>query len=274
MSPVRALACLAGLMAFALAQPAAALSPLKAPAPLQSPPPQAIETASGLAYVVLEAGPDPGRFAQGRFFEYRLDGWSADGVTRASAAEEGHRITTLPRLLSEQPGLARALMSTPVGETRRWWISADALKPGYLGMPDLPHVFDLTVVGEANPARPPDDLAAPPADAVRTPSGLAYRVLRAGKGEGHPGPRSLITIHYTGWTRDGRAFDSSVLRDQVAEYPLDQLIPGWQEGIRLMRRGDTFRLWIPRELAYGDSIDPRVPAGPLVFDVTLFDFTP
>lgn len=273
MRPMRAHAGLAGLLGLALALPATAIAPPKAPAPLQAPPPQAVETASGLAYLVLTPGPDPSRFAQGRFIEYRLDAWSADGVNRAHAAEDGPRITTLARLQAEQPGLARALASTPVGETRRWWIRADALRPGYPGMPDQAHVFDLTVIGDTDPSRPPDDLLVPPEDAVRTGSGLVYRVLRAGTGEGHPGPGSLISIHYTGWTRSGRAFDSSVLRDQVAELPLDQLIPGWQEGLRLMRRGDTFRFWIPRELAYGDALDPRLPSGPLVFDVTLFDFT-
>ena len=172
-----------------------------------------------------------------------------------------------------EPGLARAILTSPVGETRRWWIQADRLKPGYLGMPDLLHVIDLTVLGEVDPVAAPADVAAPPVDAIRTGSGLAYKVLKAGPGGDKPGAASTIVIHYTGWTTDGRVFDSSVLRDQQAVFPLAQLIPGWQEGVRLMSRGDTYRFWIPGHLAYDGDPNPQSPKGMLVFDVTLYDFS-
>ncbi len=261
------------LLALLLATaPALAVDPIRAPAPLDAPPANATETASGMAFVVLKPAPAPQRTVGPTFVQYLADGWSADGVTRANSRQEGPQVASIRRLAVEQPGLARALMSTPVGETRRWWIQPERLKPGYAGMPDLPHVFDLTVLGEVDPVAAPADVAAPPADAIRTGSGLAYKVIKAGPGGDKPGADSTIVIHYTGWTADGRVFDSSVLRDQQAIFPLAQLIPGWQEGVRLMSPGDTYRFWIPGNLAYDSDPNPQSPKGMLVFDVTLFGF--
>jgi peptidylprolyl isomerase len=264
------------LFGFALsAAPLAnAVAPLPAPKPLAAPPANAVETASGIRYLVLKPAADASKMASGPFVEYRADVWSADGVTRANSKESGPQVVLVQRLASEQPGLARAILSSPVGETRRWWFEADRLKPGYAGMPDLPHVVDLTVLGTADPLRAPADLSAPPADALRTPSGIFYRVLKQGPGGPKPTLSSTIEIHYSGWTTYGSLFDSSVQRDVRAVFPLNQLIPGWQEGVPLMSRGDTFRFWIPGKLAYDNGpASPGAPRGTLVFDITLYDFT-
>lgn len=113
----------------------------------------------------------------------------------------------------------------------------------------------------------PPDVAAAPADAERTESGLATKVLQAGSGTEHPGPQDLVQVHYTGWTTDGQMFDSSVVRGEPAGLPLDRVIPGWTEGLQLMVVGEKRRLWIPEELAYAGR--PGRPAGMLVFDVEL-----
>jgi FKBP-type peptidyl-prolyl cis-trans isomerase len=113
----------------------------------------------------------------------------------------------------------------------------------------------------------PDDVAAPPADATATASGLASRVLQAGTGTTHPGARSKVRVHYSGWTTDGRMFDSSVSRGEPISFGLNQVIPGWTEGVQLMVEGEKRRLWIPEKLAYGGR--PGAPAGMLVFDVEL-----
>jgi FKBP-type peptidyl-prolyl cis-trans isomerase len=116
---------------------------------------------------------------------------------------------------------------------------------------------------------PPPDVAAPPADAVKTASGLASKVLTPGTGTEHPGPVDQVKVHYTGWTTDGKTFDSSVARGQPASFTLDHVIKGWTEGLQLMVVGEKRRLWIPKELAYNDQ--PGRPAGMLVFDVELLD---
>jgi len=130
------------------------------------------------------------------------------------------------------------------------------------------------MVGGAAPAaapKAPEDVAAPPADAEKTASGLASRVLKTGSGA-KPGPDSVVTVHYTGWTTDGRSFDSSVARGQPATFPLKRVIPGWTEGLQLMAVGEERRLWIPEELAYQGK--PGKPAGMLVFDVELLEIKP
>lgn len=255
-----------------LSAAAHAVAPLPAPKPLQAPPANATETASGMAYVVLKAGADPNRTVRGEFIQYRADVWSADGITRANSRESGPVIGSVRRLAAEQPGLARAILTTPVGETRRWWIVAERLLPGYAGMPALPHVVDLTVLGEKSPVQTPDQLT-PPADALRTSSGLAYKILKKGPGGERPGRGSTVVIDYSGWDGQGRLFDSSVTRGERASLPLQHLIPGWQEGVPLMARGDSFRFWIPGHLAYDTQPGNSSPKGMLVFDITLYDFS-
>lgn len=113
----------------------------------------------------------------------------------------------------------------------------------------------------------PADVAAPPADAERTPSGLASKVLSRGTGTRHPAATNVVRVHYTGWTTDGRMFDSSVARGEPTEFPLNRVIAGWTEGLQLMVEGEKRRFWIPQDLAYRGQ--PGPPAGMLVFDVEL-----
>jgi len=115
----------------------------------------------------------------------------------------------------------------------------------------------------------PKDVSAVPADAVKTKSGLASKVLEAGSGEGHPAAADTVTVHYSGWTTDGKLFDSSVKRGQPASFPLNRVIKGWTEGLQLMSIGEKRRFWIPSELAYGNNPGGGRPAGLLVFDVEL-----
>ena len=113
----------------------------------------------------------------------------------------------------------------------------------------------------------PADVAAPPPDAIRTPTNLASKVLTPGNGSRHPRPNSRVTVHYTGWTTDGKMFDSSVQRGSPATFGLDQVIAGWTEGVQMMVEGEKRRFWIPESLAYQGA--PGAPRGMLVFDVEL-----
>ncbi len=113
----------------------------------------------------------------------------------------------------------------------------------------------------------PTDVAAIPSDAERTGSGLASKIIKAGSGTTKPGSKSKVEVHYTGWTTDGKMFDSSVARGETIVFGLNQVIAGWTEGVQLMVEGETRRLWIPEVLAYRGM--PGYPAGMLVFDVEL-----
>ena len=122
------------------------------------------------------------------------------------------------------------------------------------------------------PIPPPPDVAAPPKDAVTTPSGLASKVLTPGTGTAKPGATDMVTVHYTGWTTDGKMFDSSVMRERPATFALGRVVPGWTEGVQLMVEGDKYRFWVPEALAYQGK--PGRPAGMLVFDIELVKILP
>ena len=116
------------------------------------------------------------------------------------------------------------------------------------------------------PIEAPADVKAAPRDAKKTSSGLAYKVIQAGTGKKRPSATSSVTVHYTGWTTDGKMFDSSVARGQPATFPLNRVIAGWTQGVQLMVEGEKTRFWIPEGLAYGGQ---RAPYGMLVFDIEL-----
>ena len=121
--------------------------------------------------------------------------------------------------------------------------------------------------GAPDPTAAPPDVAAVPPDAQGSAGGLASRVLQKGTGTRHPRPSDRVTVHYTGWTTDGKMFDSSVARNQPATFLLNEVIPGWTIGVGLMVEGEKRRLWIPQDMAYQGQ--PGSPAGMLVFDVEL-----
>jgi len=104
-----------------------------------------------------------------------------------------------------------------------------------------------------------------------TASGLKYQILKWGGGKTSPKATDTVKVHYHGTLLDGTVFDSSVDRGQPISFRLDQVIPGWTEGLQLMKVGDKFRFEIPPNLAYGDlSPSPKIPPNStLVFEVEL-----
>ncbi|EGM76842.1 FKBP-type peptidyl-prolyl cis-trans isomerase [Rheinheimera sp. A13L] len=105
-----------------------------------------------------------------------------------------------------------------------------------------------------------------------TASGLQYEVLQSGSGEIHPSASSTVRVHYHGTLTDGTVFDSSVERDETISFPLNRVIPGWTEGLQLMKVGDKFRFFIPSGLGYGNRSAGKIPPGSvLIFDVELFE---
>jgi len=109
-----------------------------------------------------------------------------------------------------------------------------------------------------------------PVGRQRTASGLQYEMLRPGTGM-RPNRYSTVTVHYTGKLTNGSVFDSSVQRGQPATFSLQQVVPGWQEGIPLMQEGARFQFTIPPHLGYGEAGSPPKigPNETLIFDVEL-----
>ncbi|MGE8538370.1 MAG: FKBP-type peptidyl-prolyl cis-trans isomerase, partial [Acinetobacter sp.] len=105
-----------------------------------------------------------------------------------------------------------------------------------------------------------------------TASGLQYVVTKEGTGK-QPAASSVVKVHYTGKLVDGTVFDSSVERGEPIEFPLNQVIPGWTEGLQLMKEGGKATLYIPSQLGYGEQGVPGTipPHSTLIFDVELIE---
>jgi peptidylprolyl isomerase len=234
-----------------------------APPDVKAPPADAQKTPSGLASKVITPGKGTTHPAATDLVTVHYTGWKTDGSMFDSSVLRGKPATfPLNRVIA---GWTEGVQLMVEGEKRRFWIP-EALAYKGVREPKGMLVFDVELIGITNLSAP-SDVAAAPADAKRTTSGLAYKVLKAGVGGRHPGSTSTVTVHYTGWTTDGKRFDSSVERGQPATFALDEVIKGWTEGLQLMVEGEKVRFWIPDTLAYKGQ--PQRPQGTLVFDVEL-----
>lgn len=258
---------------------------LPAPADVAAAPADAEKTASGLASKVLQKGTGTEHPAAIDKVKVHYTGWMTDGKMFDSSVVRGAPAEfPLDRVIK---GWTEGLQLMVVGEKRRFWIPAELAygnTPRRPGAPSGTLVFDVELLGITKVAPPPpppavpDDVAAAPKTAKKTASGIAYRVLTKGKGKVHPAATDTVKVHYTGWTTDGKMFDSSVTRGQPTEFPLNGVIKGWTEGVQLMVEGDKMRFWIPGKLAYGEAPaqstgEPRrgPPLGTLVFDIELLE---
>ncbi|MEZ5291495.1 MAG: FKBP-type peptidyl-prolyl cis-trans isomerase [Vicinamibacterales bacterium] len=242
-------------------------APIPPPPDVAGPPSDAATTPSGLASKVLQAGTGTTKPAATDMVTVHYTGWTTDGkMFDSSRARNAPSTFPLDRVIK---GWGEGVQLMTAGEKRRLWIPESLAYKGQAGRPAGMLVFDIELLEfTPSPTTPPPDVAAPPADAKRTPSGLAYKVIKAGTGTDHPSRSSRVTVHYSGWQTNGKLFDSSVLRGQPATFGLGEVIPGWTEGVQLMVVGEKTRFWIPEKLAYKGAD----PSGTLVFDVELLSY--
>jgi peptidylprolyl isomerase len=231
-----------------------------------------VRTATGLASKVLTPGTGKAHPKATDSVKLHYTGWTKAGQMFDSSVTRGAPVSF--SLGGVMPGWTEGVQLMVVGEKRRFWIPASLAYGEHprMGQPAGDLVFDIELVDIATPPKAPEDVKAPPASATKTASGLSYRVLTPGTGTAHPGATSNVVVHYSGWTPDGKLFDSSVTRGVAARFTLGNVIKGWTEGLQLMTKGEKARFWIPSSLAYGDRPTPGAPAGPLVFDIELVDF--
>jgi peptidylprolyl isomerase len=261
MIQMRSFSLIAVLLLAAAAFSAQAPTAVPAPPDVAAPPADATKAASGLASKIVAHGGGKDHPTKDDVVVVHYTGWKTDGTMFDSSVARGKPSTFgVSRVIA---GFSEGLQMMVAGEKRRLWIP-EAL--AYKGQrePKGMLVFDVELIDI--PSRPPADVKAPPADAKKTASGLAFKVLREGTGGRHPRAGGSVTVHYTGWTTDGKMFDSSVVRGEPASFMVDQVIPGWTEGLQLMYEGEKTRFWIPESLAYKGK---SAPYGMLVFDVEL-----
>lgn len=260
----------AGASSAAQAQ---AKDPLAAPSDVAAPPKGAKKTASGLASKVLKAGKGGKKPAANATVTVHYTGWTTDGNMFDSSRKRG-AAATFP-LQAVIAGWTEGLQLMEVGESRRFWIPEKLAYQGRPGRPQGMLVFDVELLSftpgpkTAEPPPVPDNVAKPPKQAKTTKSGLRHLLLSKGKGKRKPTASGRVKVHYTGWTTDGKMFDSSVVKGNPAVFPLAGVIAGWTEGLQLMVEGERRRFWIPENLAYKGQ--PGRPQGMLVFDVELLE---
>jgi FKBP-type peptidyl-prolyl cis-trans isomerase len=270
---MRAARILVAVLGLALAAGSPGLLAREAPEPLPpppdvaAPPADAEATASGLASRVLAPGSGTVHPVPSDLVKVHYTGWTTDGkMFDSSVARDRPVVLPLDKVIA---GWTEGVQLMVEGEKRRFWIPA---RLAYEGKPDKPQgmlVFDVELLEILRVPPPPPNVAEPPADAERSKSGLAWKVLQPGTGTASPGRKGTVRVHYTGWTTDGEMFDSSVAKGTPATFPLDKVIPGWTEGLQLMVEGEKRRFWIPKKLAYRGR--PGLPEGRLVFDIELLE---
>lgn len=252
------LAFLVLLAALALPPGAAAQT---APPDVAAPPANAAKTASGLASVVATPGSGTVHPTPADLVSVHYTVWTADGKMFDSSRTAGKPASFF--LNKTMAGLSEGVQLMVTGESRRLWIPESLATRG-TREPKGALLVEVELLALVSV---PPDVSAAPADATKTASGLAYKVLSPGTGARHPVASSRVTVNYTGWTAaDGKMFDTSVTRGQAATFGLGDVITGWSEGLQLMVVGEKARFWIPESLAYQGKSDPR---GMLVFDVEL-----
>jgi FKBP-type peptidyl-prolyl cis-trans isomerase len=244
------------------------------PEDLATPPASAQALKSGTKLVVLRPGTGKDKPRSFDTVTFNYSAWESSG-RMFDSSEMSKRTITMPPFRQSQV-MEEVLTAMTAGERVRFWAEAERMSQGGKMLPGMPkgllcyevEVLQIAKAEHAPPPAPPD-VAKPPAGAQKSPKGVFYRVLKAGKGGAKPKPTDSVKVNYTGWTTDGRMFDSSELKGQPAEFGLNGVVAGWTDAIPLMSPGDKWRMWIPEELAYKGA--PGRPQGMLVFDVELVE---
>ncbi|MEY2550915.1 MAG: hypothetical protein QOG12_1059 [Verrucomicrobiota bacterium] len=263
----------ASIALFSVMTTAFSATPVPAPDDVAAPSSDAEKTASGLASKVLTPGKGTTHPAKTDLVTVHYSGWTTDGKNFDSSLAGGKPATfPLDRVIA---GWTEGVQLMVAGEKRRFWIPEELAYKGKEGRPAGMLVFDVELISfkpaiaketAVDPAKAPEDVQRPPADAKRTGSGISYKILKPGAGSRHPNAASSVTVHYSGWTTDGKLFDSTYTRNEPATFKLNRVIPGWTEGLQLMTEGEKRRFWIPEALAYAGN---GPISGDLVFDVEL-----
>jgi FKBP-type peptidyl-prolyl cis-trans isomerase len=245
------------------------------PPDVAKPPDNAQTTKSGAKFVAVHSGTGKDKIKQLDTVSFHYTAWDADG--RMIETTEMKKQPNRAAPFKQPVALEEVLTQMTAGERIRYWVAAskmlqDGKVPG--GAPNGQLCYEIeTLTIDKGPEAPPvpPDVAKPPGDAQKTAKGVFYKVLKAGAGGPHPKPTESVKANYSGWTTDGRIFDTSLLHGGPTQFSLQGVIAGWTDAIPLMSIGDKYRLWIPEQLAYKGQ--PGQPQGMLVFDVELTEIT-
>ncbi len=244
-------------------------------------------TPSGILYVMENMGEGDAHPDENSYITAHYHGTLTDGTVFDSSVDRGE--TFQFSLGGVIPGWQEAIKMLKKGGKGKFLIpSGMAYGPRGAGgaiPPNTPLVFDIELIEFADQAEMAAKQNAIDQEAIaqfigekgletkQTESGIHYILEKEGTGDAHPEASSKVTVHYHGTLLDGTVFDSSVDRGETISFGLNQVIPGWQEAIPLLKKGGKGKFIIPSTLAYGNRQAGKIPPNSvLVFDVELFDF--
>jgi peptidylprolyl isomerase len=234
---------------------------------------ETVTTKSGLKIILKGKGTGV-KVDSGDQVTIHYDGYFPDGKFFDSSIKRGQPFQTKIGVGQVIKGWDEGVTMLNVGDSAQLIIPAD-LGYGSMARGGIPAnstlIFDVFVIDTKKPVVPvPYEVKGK--TVLKTASGLEYIVVHSGKGAQATAGK-MVSVHYTGYLLNGTKFDSSVERGDAFTFPLGQgrVIPGWDEGVALMKEGDKFRFIIPYQLAYGEQgYPPVIPEkSTLVFDVEL-----
>jgi len=256
---------------------------LAAPPDVAAPPPDAQVSPSGMASKVLKQGTGSEHPAGNDCVRVTFTAWKRDGTLFAtSTSMDSSEILCLSVALQ---GVFEALQGMVVGERRRLWLPVELTykvghhhgqkRPEDEDPPKTDLTFDVELRAILKSPPTPEDLTVPPADAVKTPSGLTYKILKNGAGSTHPSMSNKVLVHFSCWMVKqgplyGHLYESTVMAGHPVLITLATAVASWREALPQMVVGDKARLWVPSALAYGEAPANRFhPPGDLVYDIEL-----
>lgn len=247
------------------------------PADFATPPSDAKLTKSGVKYITVRQGTGTEKARSFDEVTFNVTAWDSEGRMFDTTEMNKKPAAKVPPF-RQAIAMEEILTTMVAGERVRFWADSTKLVNPAAPQPNMPagqlcyEVEILQIEKQTPPPPTPPDVARPPANAQKTAKGVFYKVLKSGPGGPKPQPTDSVKVHYTGWTTNGRMFDSSVIKDEPSTFGLQGVIKGWTDGIPLMSVGDRYRFWIPEELAYKGQ--PTRPQGMLVFEVELLEIKP
>jgi peptidylprolyl isomerase len=251
---------------------------ITAPSDVAAPGPDAETMPSGVAMKVLKPGNGTDHPAANDCVIVSFIAWKTDGALFSTSTTMNN--SDVICLRAAILGVSEALNHMVVGQKNRVWIPEDLTfheghhhaqrRPEDEEPPHKDLTFDLELLSILKAPATPAELEHSPGNAVQTPSGLAFQILKNGTGSRHPLLTDTVVLHFSGWTTDGALFESTAINNHPASLRVGTAMAGLREALTHMVVGQTARFWIPAGLAYGEKPANRFnPSGNLVYDVEL-----
>lgn len=232
----------------------------------KQPPGDAVTTTTGLKYKTIQPGTGKESPTVYDVVKVKFVGWDSNGKVIDNSPEDN-----MPEGIamdSSIPGWSEGLSTMVVGERRMLWVPESLAYEKKPGAPAGALIFDVELFKIIKMPIFPYKGETPPDDAIKTDSGLRYKIIEKGKGTAKPTKDSKVVLHFMVWTPDGKMTDSSYMDERAEVMDVSKMIPGMAEGVQEMVEGDTALMWVPDHLSLKNKWNGK-SVGPLILQVKI-----